>query len=238
MRHLPLLLLLLPLALSACEERRAAPLPEATGTAAVAAEPELPPPTPPMLENFDGEPQLSLFPRVGAFRPEDDDEEGGAFWLTYIDHLLRTSGAIQGAGLEGGRCWALRSLSGIDSVAFFSPLAVQPRTTYQVRFAFRGKLPPGGTAGIGIMEFDRFLWIGEQFPQSLQRQHQTGAHPGLSLSGSSDWAEHQFDFTTSGQTRMVHLLLFRDGAADRQHAVYFDDIVIEPLPREGAQGKR
>jgi hypothetical protein len=234
MRHLPLLFLLPLFILSACQERRDAALPETARAATVSEAPELLPPTAPMLETFDGEPQLSLFPRVGAFRPEDDDEEGGPFWLTYIDHLLRTSGAVNGAGRSGDRAWALRSLSGIDSVAFFSPLAVQPRTTYQVRFAFSGELPPGGTAGIGVLEFDEFLWVGEQYTKTLQQKHQTGAHPGISLQGRQEWAEHRFEFTTSEGGRMVHLILFRDGEADRQHPVYFDDIVIEALPAAAA----
>lgn len=238
MRYLSLLLIFL--FVSGCEGRRdtAPALLEKTATEPVIGEPEPPPPPkPPMLETFDGEPQLSLFPRVGAFRPEDGDQEGSSFWLTYIDHLLRTSGAIDGAGRSGGRAWALRSLSGIDSVAFFSPLAVEPLTTYRVRFAFRGELPQGGSAGVGILEFDNFLWIGEQFPQTLQQKHQTGAHPGISLQGGNiDWAEQGFQFTTSAHTRMVHLILFRDGAADRQHSVFFDDIAIEPLSKDGVGG--
>jgi hypothetical protein len=235
MRHLFLLLLLLfcfPLA--ACEGRRDAP-PVPVAEPAMTADAEAPPPpSPPLLENFDGAPQLSLFPRVGAFRPEDDDEQGGSFWLTYIDHLMRTSGAIDGAGRAGGRAWSLRSLSGIDSVAFFSPLAVQPRTTYQVRFAFSGELPPGGTAGIGVLEFDEFLWLGDQYTKTLQQKHQTGGHEGISLQGAQEWAEHRFEFTTSERSRMVHLILFRDGEADRQHPVFFDDIVIEQLPGAAA----
>lgn len=185
------------------------------------------PPAPPLTETFDKAPQLSLFPRVGAFRPEAEDSQGLAFWDTYIDHLIRTSGVAAGAGRGGGNAWAFKSISGLDSVAFFSPLAVKPQTAYRVSFAFRGELPKGATAGIGLLEFDEFLWIDEQFPQTLIQKHQSGAHEGLRLSGKREWDEHTFTFTTSPKTHMVHLIIFREGTEDRKKPVLFDDIRIE-----------
>lgn len=185
------------------------------------------PPAPPLRETFDGEPRLSLFPRVSAFRPEDGDTEGLSYWGTFIDHLIRTSGLVEKAGRGGSRAWAVRSIKGIDSVAFFSPLAVKPQTAYRVSFALKCELPKEATAGVGVIEFDEFLWIGEQYPESLLRQHQTGAREGVRLKGKEEWKEHSFTFTTSPKTRMVHLILFRDGAEDRKHPVLFDDIRIE-----------
>jgi len=184
------------------------------------------PPAPPLSETFDAAPQLSLFPRVSAFRPEDDDKEGLSYWGTFIDHLLRTSGVAEKSGRDGSRSWAIRSLKGVDSIAFFSPLEVKPQTTYRVSFALKGELPEAASAGIGILEFDEFLWLGEQYPESLLRQHQTGALEGVRLQGKQQWQEHSFTFTTSPKTRMIHLVLFREGAEDRKHPVLFDDIRI------------
>jgi len=191
---------------------------------------EVQPPAPPMSENFDGEPQLSLFPRVSGSRPEDGDSEGLGFWKTYIEHLLRTCGVADQAGRDGSRAWLIRSIKGLESVAFFSPLAVKPETAYRVSFAFKGELPEGASAGIGILEFDEFLWIGEQYPESLMRDHQTGARDGVRLQGKQEWQDHSFTFTTAPKSRMIHLVLFRDGADDRKQPVFFDDIRIEEAP--------
>lgn len=219
-----LLFFLFPILLSGCEK----PQEQSSSTAAqgTSSEEVAPsPPTPPVRETFDGQPQLSLFPRAGAFRPEDEDSEGLAYWKTFLDHLLKTSGVMGGAGKESSRAWAIRSIKGIDSVAFFSPLAVEPKTEYQVDFSFKGELPEKGEAGIGILEFDEFLWIGDQFTESLARTHLTGSREGIRLSGPRDWEDHSFTFTTAETTRMIHLILFREGEANRK-PVLFDDISI------------
>lgn len=187
------------------------------------------PPSPPIREDFEGAPRLSLFARVGAFRPEDDDRRGQAFWRTYIDHAQRTSGPVAGVGRGGGRAWAIRSIKGLDSVGFFSPIAVQPKTTYRVQFAFKGPLPEGASAGVGILEFDQFLWIGDQFSASQSREHRTGTDSGLRLGEGGDWQEHSFTFTTAAATHMIHLVLFRDGPSAKK-PVLFDDLSIIPVP--------
>lgn len=228
---LPLSLFLLLTLLAACgstEKGNETAKPAREPAPAVQQPAEEPtPPEPPLRETFDGKPQLSLFPRVSAFRPEDGDTEGLSYWGTFIDHLTRTSGVVEKAGRDGTRAWAVRSIKGIDSVAFFSPLAVKPQTAYRVSFALKCELPKEATAGVGVIEFDEFLWIGEQYPESLLRQHQTGAREGVRLKGKEGWKEHSFTFTTTPKTRMVHLILFRDGAEDRKHPVLFDDIRIE-----------
>lgn len=227
--------------LAGCDsrEKEAAPARLEPAARQATAEPEPPnpptaeeatPPTPPLSENFDGEPTLSLFPRVSGSRPEDSDQQGLSYWSTYIDHLLRTCGVGNQSGRDDSRGWQIRSIKGLDSVAFFSPLAVKPESTYRVSFAFKGELPQGASAGIGILEFDEFLWIGEQYPESLLRQHQTGTHEGVRLQGKQAWQGHAFTFTTSPKTRMIHLVLFRDGTDDRKQPVFFDDIKIEEAP--------
>jgi hypothetical protein len=227
-RHLLLSVLLLAL-LSGCggEEKKPAsgdaPRPQVAGEAGKQV-----PPAPPLRETFDGEPQLSLFPRVAGYRPEDADREGLAYWNTFIEHLVQVSGPVSGAGRDGSRAWSIRSLEGLDSIGFFSPLAVEPGRSYRVTFLFRGDLPQGATAGIGVLEFDQFLWIGDQFTETMLKEHQTGASEGVRLSGSQGWAEHAFTFTVSPRTRMIHLVLFRDGTGDRKQPVLFDDIRIEP----------
>jgi len=214
-----------PTAAPTAVQEPAAPSPTPAQEAA-----EAQPPTPPMSENFDGEPQLSLFPRVSGSRPEDGDSEGLAYWKTYIDHLLRTCGVANQAGRDGSRAWLIRSIKGLDSVAFFSPVAVKPETAYRVSFAFKGEMPDGASAGIGVLEFDEFLWLGEQYPESLLREHQTGALDGVRLKGKQGWKEHSFTFTTAAKSHMIHLVLFRDGADDRKQPVFFDDIRIEEAP--------
>ncbi|WP_305042339.1 hypothetical protein [Geoalkalibacter sp.] len=223
----PLLLAAALLAtLAACQGQESAPPPPP------APQPEVAPPTPPLHESFDGVPRLSLFPRLGDYRPENDDEVALPFWNTYIEHLVKTSGPTLRDPATGDRAWSFRGIRGIDSAGFFSPLAVEPSTSYRISFRLKADLPEGASAGLGILEYDRFLWIGEQYPQSLDEKHRTGDHPGLRLTGSHDWQEHGFTFTTGPETRMIHLVLFREGTPDRA-PVKVDDIRVEKLDEIG-----
>lgn len=183
-----------------------------------------PPPAPPIREDFEGEPKLSLFPRVGDFSPEETDKEGQSYWLTFIDHLVRTSGPVKG---KNGTGFTLRGIKGIDSVGFFSPLAVHPDTGYRVTFRFWGNLPKGGQSGVGILEFDEFLWVGEQYPRSLSEKHFQRSQMGVQLTGKHDGTTRSFTFRTGPKTHMIHLVFFREGTPDRS-PVIFDDIDIQP----------
>ncbi len=187
------------------------------------------PPTPPLTENFQGAPQLSLFPRAGAYRPEDDDTNGLQFWRTYIEHLLRTSGPLKESDQSDNVKFGFRSIKGIDSVGIFSPIAVKPATRYQVSALFSCDLVEGASAGIGVLEFDEFQWIGEQFSESMAREHQLGSQSGIRLTGKVENQPQRFDFTTGAETGMIHLVFFRDGTQDR-NPVLIDDIHIEELP--------
>lgn len=186
------------------------------------------PPTPPLHETFDDVPQLSLFPRLGDYRPADDDPENLALWLTFVEHLVKTSGVVYTEMNGGNRAWSFRGMRDIDSTGFFSPLSVEPLTPYRVSFRLKADLPEGGSTGVGILEYDEFLWIGEQFTAELDARHRSGTQNGLRLEGDHDWSEHAFTFTTGPRTRMIHLILFREGTADRR-PVGFDEILIEPL---------
>jgi len=187
------------------------------------------PPTPPLSENFQAAPQLSLFPRAGAFRPEDDDEKGLQFWRTYIDHLSRTSGPIKtGVDTDSNIAFGFRAIKGLDSVGVFSPIAVTPGTRYEVKASINCDLTEGASAGIGVLEFDEFLWIGEQFSESMAKQHQVGSQQGIKLSGKTEKQEQSFNFTTGPKTNMIHLLFFRDGTQDR-NPVVIDDIALNEI---------
>ena len=83
----------------------------------------------------------------------------------------------------------------------------------------------GASAGIGILEFNEFLWIPSQYTEETFKQHYRGSHEGKSQTGTSK-GEHSFTFTTSPETKMVHIVLFREGTHDR-NSVMFDDIRIE-----------
>lgn len=191
----------------------------------VAQPKELPdPPAPPTFEDFEAEPQLSLFPRAGDYRPAEGDEKL-PYWATFIDHLQRTSGVVTQKE-TGNHAFSLRSVNTIDSVGYFSPLAVEPGATYTVTFKALTDLPEGASAGIGILEFDQFLWIGEQYPASLVEKHQSGFHPGARMTGKNEWKEQDFTFATGSRTRMLHLVLYREGAHDRK-PVLFDEITIQ-----------
>lgn len=214
-----LLLILLTL-LPACGEQ---PARDAQPTAA-RNEPDVP--KPPVRETFEGEPQISLFPRVGGERPEGDPQEVG-IWTAYVEHLMRLSGVADQVGRNNSRGWVVASLRSVGSVGFFVPLAVQPNTTYRVSFDFAGELPKGGSAGVGALELDRFLWISDQLTKAQLKEHQTGLHQGVRLTGRQEWGTHTFTFTTSPRAGMIHLVLFREGAADRKQPVRFDNIVVE-----------
>ena len=186
------------------------------------------PPSPPIFEDFQGEPQLSLFPRAGDFRPEDDSDRL-PYWNTFIEHLIKVTGVVE-EQTSGTRGWTFRSINTIDSVGFFSPLAVEPQTAYQVSFKLSADLPEEASAGIGILEFNEFLWIPGQYTEEIYKQHYRGGNEGKSVSGKTN-DEHTFTFTTGPETKMIHVVLFREGTHDR-NAVMFDDIGIELVERK------
>jgi hypothetical protein len=143
-------------------------------------------------------------------------------WATFIDHIVRTSGPVK-VGDETR--FAFRSLADLNSVGFFLPLAVKPETSYRVSFKLWANLPEGGESGAGILEFDEFLWIGYQYPRSLSEQHFLRAQPGVTLRGDHKGATQSFTFQTGPQTRMIHLVFFREGNPSR-NSIAIDDIEI------------
>lgn len=219
--------------LSGCEEPTPPAPPGGTMTAASTAADEAPEtPTPPLYETFEKEPQLSLFPRVGDFQPPRGDERH-PFWETFIDHLTRTSGLSRSPDEPPNHAWSFRSINTIDSAAFFAPVAVEPQTGYTVSFRMQTDLPEGASAGGGILEFDQFLWVGEQFTEETQQEH-LSAPPtvGVTLEGKHSLDElQQFTITTGPQTRMLHLVFFREGEHSRQ-TVLLDDISITQAKNE------
>jgi len=216
----------------ACKsEEKAAPPPPvvAKGAETKAPEAEPTPPGVPVTETFEREPQLSLFARVASYRPADDDSEALGFWTTYIDHIQRTSGMRPQSGRDNSNGWVIHGIKGLTSVAFFAPLAVKPATRYHVSFDFKGELPKDASAGIGALEFKEFLWIGEQFTEELSKKYQSSVFPGIVVKSKSDWQSYSFDFTTSAQAGMIHLILYRDGNMDREKPVFFDNIAITEI---------
>ena len=180
------------------------------------------PPTPPLFEDFQGAPKLSLFPWAGDFRPADDSDRL-PYWNTFIEHLVKVTGVAEEQS-SGRRGWTFRSIKTIDSVGFFSPLAVEPQSTYQVSFRLTTELPEGASAGIGILEFNQFLWIPSQYTEELHKKHYRGVHEGKRVTGTTS-DTHSFTFTTGPETHMIHVVLFREGAHDR-NSLMFDDIEI------------
>ena len=189
----------------------------------VEVEQERTPPTPPIKEDFQDQPKLSLFPRVGDYQPPVDSERH-PYWRTFIDHLVKVTGVAENQE-DGSRGWVFRSINSIDSLGYFAPLAVEPDTTYTVSFKLNAELPEGASAGIGVLEFNEFLWIGEQYTEETFKEHYRGVHEGKRLTGKPSGIQ-SFSFTTGPETRMIHLVLFRDGTHDR-NALMFDDIEIK-----------
>jgi hypothetical protein len=187
------------------------------------------PPSPPVFEDFQGEPQISLFPRAGDFRPADDSDRL-PYWKTFIEHLIKVTGVAEDQS-TGRRGWTFRSINTIDSVGFFSPLGVEPQTEYQVSFKLTAKLTEGASAGIGILEFNEFLWVPAQYTEEMYTKHFRGSQEGQRLTGVAD-GDYTFTFTTGPETKMIHIVLFREGTHDR-NAVMFDDINIARVKGEG-----
>ena len=224
-----IIILLLCLSCFACKsEEKTAPLLPAVDKeqGAIAPEAEPTPPGVPVTETFEREPQLSLFARVASYRPADDDSEAVGLWTTENDHMQRISGMRPRSGRDNSNGWAMHGIKGMSSVAFFAPLAVKPATRYHVSFDFKGELPRDARAGISALEFKEFLWIGEQFTETLSKKYQSGSFPGITVKNKSDWQNYSFDFTTSPQAGMIHLVLYRDGNMDKEQPVFFDNIAI------------
>ncbi|AMV73336.1 hypothetical protein JCM30471_17390 [Desulfuromonas carbonis] len=185
------------------------------------------PPAPPLAETFDGEPQLSIFPRVGEVRPDPADGQQAGIWAAYIDHLLRTSAIVPEAEGSKDRALTFKGFQGVESLGFFAPLAVTPATRYTISFDCRGDLAEGVKAGIGVLEYREFLWIGEQFTRSENEKYLVGRQEGAQVQSSKAMQQYQFSFLTGPETRMIHLVLYLDGA-NGKNQVFFDDIEVEP----------
>lgn len=227
-------ILLVCILLSACDSREQTPtppaVPEKTGTQSgtpSTTETPPPPPSPPVVETFDKEPQLNLFARVGSYRPDDDNAEGLGYWSAFIDHVQRTSGMRPKAGRSDSRGWVVHGIKGLDSIAFFAPLAVKPTTSYTVSFDLKGDFPKGTKAGIGVLEFSEFLWISDQFTEAMSKEFQTASFPGVTVTNKSDWKTYTFTFTTTPRAGMIHLVIFREGPMDREIPILFDNISVE-----------
>jgi hypothetical protein len=186
------------------------------------------PPKPPIFEDFQGNPQLTLFPRAGDFRPEEGSDRL-PYWNTFIEHLIKVTGVAEDQP-TGNRGWAFRSIKTIDSVGFFSPLEVEPQSTYQISFKLTTELPEEASAGIGILEFNEFLWIPVQYTEELFQKHYRGIHEGIRVTGTTA-DEHTFTVTTGPETHMIHVVLFREGAHDRNNLL-FDDIAVDEVKDE------
>jgi len=201
-------------------------------TKAISVEEPATPPTPPFTEDFEGEPKMSLFPRVGDYRPTENERL--PYWSTFIEHLTKVSGIIQHKDNDN-RAWSFRSINTIDSVGYFAPLAVDASTTYRVTFKILCELPEDARAGIGVLQYDQFLWQAEQYSEELHQQHYRGIHQGASHTSSPDWVDLDFNFTTGPDTAMVHLVLFREGEHARS-PILFDDISIKASPAPETKG--
>ncbi len=189
--------------------------------------PEQTTPKPPIFEDFQGTPQLTLFPRVGDFRPEEDSDRL-PYWNTFIDHLVKVTGVAEDQ-TTGKRGWVFRGIKSIDSVGYFSPLEVEPQTEYKVSFTLIAELVEEASAGIGILEFNQFLWIPSQYTEDIFKLHFRGSHEGKRLTGATK-DEHTFTFTTGSETQMIHVVLFREGTHDR-NSLMFDEIKIEMVTK-------
>ncbi len=183
------------------------------------------PPAPPVLETFQESPQLSLFPRLGDFRPEDGDERL-PFWNTYREHLLKTSGVVLTDTVTGNRAFSFRGIKGIDSTGFFAPLVVEPGKNYRLKLKLKAELEDGENTGVGVIEYRDFLWIAEQYTESLHQEYYLDVQELLRTNKTKGWQDFQLKVKTGSETRMIHLIFFREGEAVSREPVMIDDISI------------
>jgi hypothetical protein len=64
----------------------------------------------------------------------------------------------------------------------------------------------------------------------MYSKHFRGSQESQRLTGKAD-GEHTFTFTTGPETKMIHIVLFREGTHDR-NAIMFDDINISRVKGE------
>ena len=169
-----------------------------------------------------GHTSRSFFPRIGDFQPPRDSQRHSD-WRSHINQLIKVTRVAENAA-DGSRGWVFRSLKAIDSLGYFAPVAVEPGRIYQVTFKLIADLPAGASAGIRVLEFDDFLWTGEQYTEETYSRHFRGVHEGRRLTGKGHGIQ-AFAFSTGPETRMVHLVMFREGTHD-DNSLMFDDIEI------------
>lgn len=183
------------------------------------------PPKPPLLETFEGSPVLSLFPWVGDFRPQESDSTRMAYWKTYREHLEKTSGILSGGTEKTNHAFGFRGLKGADSLGFFSPIGVEPGRSYSISLRVQADLPEDASTGLGITEFSEFLWIPGQYGEDTFRRYHLRSQELFRLRETKGWETRHLIFNTGPQTRMIHLVFFREGVPDKT-GILIDDIVI------------
>jgi hypothetical protein len=184
-----------------------------------------------IVETFDGkQQQLLLLPGAGGYRPADNDDKNRLLWTASIAYLTRISGLLEDSGRGGSRALGLRNLQGVpvSSVSYFAPVAAKASATYRVDFWLRSEMNRGGEGGVGVLEFDVFRLEENQFTRSFNDQHLLRARDQVRIKGPTQWTNHSFSFETTPETKMFHLLFYREGSSDGD-AVVFDDVVIEEI---------
>ncbi len=95
----------------------------------------------------------------------------------------------------------------------------------------KAELPEEARTGIGILEFSKFLWIGEQYTEKTIKEYLLGSQIGVELTGDIDWEKNEFMLMTGSQTAMIHLVFYREGEHSRK-PVLIDDIEIVKVNSE------
>lgn len=186
-----------------------------------------------VLENFDSSPRLPLVPRVPSVRAADAGEDAGALLAGYELLMSRSSGIAPQMGLGGSNGLVLRALPNTDFVAFTIPHAVEPSTRYRLTWSMKAGQLNAETAAVVVEQFDAADATYGQFQRAFSQAHSLQHETVATLSSAQPWTRHEAAFATTPRTRMIHLILYRQGQPGRE-PVQVDDIVLEAL---GAQGR-
>ena len=182
-------------------------------------------------EDFEASPQLPLIPRVAGidFGVDGSDQDRVAMRAAYELLFTRVSGVAPGMGLGGSAGLVLRWVPMSSLVGYAIPQVVKPSARYRVGWSMlNGALQPGEAVSVVVEQFDTVEATGMQFMMSYVNTHSVHRETMAQIDAAQPWTRHGFEFSTTPNTHMVHIVFFRSGAPNPE-PVRFDDFTVEDV---------
>ncbi len=159
----------------------------------------------PLQESFGKESPLVLSPKVGLFQPDDDDERGMIEWEALETLMESLSGVETGMGRDGGRALVIRSVPGIQDSAVSILLPVRGGKRYEIEFDYDASAECTISAGLGVLQFDRWKPTRWDFGREEYAEHEIGREFLFTAKNDAGWHRGRAAFTAAPDAKAADL---------------------------------